>query len=111
MIQNVTTNDFETEVLKAEQPVMAYFTATWCGPCRAVGPMIDKLAEEFEGKVKTVKVDIETAADVAEDYKIRGVPTFVLIVCGKEVKRYVGASLNEAEFRQVFAGFAHSMDH
>lgn len=105
MIQNVTLNDFEAEVRMATEPVMAYFTATWCGPCRIVSPMIDKLAEEYEGKVKIVKVDIEQADKISREYNIRGVPSFLLFVRGELVKRYVGASLTEAEFREILDTF------
>lgn len=110
MIQNVTGEDFQVEVLKAEKPVLAYFTATWCGPCRAISPMIDKLAEEFEGKMKSVKIDIERADEVARIYKIRGVPTFILINKGEEVDRYVGVTMDEAQFRKVLDAFTLAKD-
>ena len=100
MTQNVTSEDFKAEVLEASGPVLVDFSATWCGPCRAIEPMISKLAEEFEGRVKVVKLDIDDAPDVAQEYNIRGVPTLLFIKGGEEFDRVVGASLNEGQLRE-----------
>ena len=101
MIQNVTNSNFEFEVLESDKPSLVYFTATWCGPCRVISPLVDRLADEFKGRVNVVKADIEDAADVAKKYNIRGVPTFVFIKQGAEVDRHIGGNISEETLRQV----------
>ena len=105
MISHVSTSSFSTEVLESKLPVMVCFTATWCGPCGIVSPIIDKLTEEFEGRVKIVNVDIDQAGEAFHKYNIRGIPTFVFFNSGEEVDRHVGASLDEEQFRKLLNGF------
>lgn len=100
MTQNVTDSDFQTEVLNSSEPVLVDFSATWCGPCRVVAPIVDKLAEDYSSKVKVVKLDIDDAPNVTQEYGIRGVPTFVFFKDGEEVDRWVGANRKEADFRE-----------
>ena len=90
----VEVNDlnFEREVLKSETPVLVDFTATWCGPCKVLAPVVDEIAEETVGKVKVVKLDVDVAPGAAKRYGIRGVPTVVAFRGGEQVGRQVGIS-------------------
>jgi thioredoxin 1 len=92
-----TANDlsFEDEVVKSEVPVLVDFTATWCGPCRTIAPFLDQLADEYEGRVKVVKVDIDespaTAQKYAQQHGFRGVPTLFIIKGGEVLDMQTGA--------------------
>jgi len=91
--KNVHTFDeknFDAEVLKADVPVLVDFTATWCGPCKALAPIVEKLADEFEGKVKVGKLDIDEARAIATQYKIRSVPTVMVFRGGQKAGEHVG---------------------
>lgn len=90
-ISYVTTDAFETEVLKSEVPVLVDFTATWCGPCKAVAPALEDLALEYEGEVLIVKVDIDADPKLAENYNVQGVPTFLMMQDGEVKERFSGA--------------------
>ena len=83
-------SNFEATVLKAEQPVLVDFWAAWCGPCRAVAPAVDALAERFDGRVRVGKVDIEAHGEIAARYQVRSIPTLAVFKGGVEVERMVG---------------------
>lgn len=89
----IPVNDlnFESEVLKSEIPVLIDFSATWCQPCRAIAPLVDQLAGEYEGKVKVTAVDIDESPGMAQKYGIRGVPTLIMVKGGQVVGQQVGA--------------------
>lgn len=87
----VTDETFEAEVLNSDIPVFVDFWATWCPPCRMMGPIVDELAEELEGKVKVVKLDIDQARKTAVKYGVVSVPTFNLFIDGDIVANLVGA--------------------
>jgi thioredoxin 1 len=87
--------NFESEVLKSDVPVLVDFTATWCGPCKALAPIIDKVADEFEGKVKVGKVDIDDAAAIATKYGIRSVPTVLVFKNGEKTAQNVGLTTRD----------------
>ena len=89
-VKFVTDRSFETEVLKSELPVLLDFTATWCGPCKALTPIIDQIATEYGGRLKVAKLDIDDSPDVPARFSIRGVPTVILFKNGQEVGRQVG---------------------
>ena len=89
--REVTDAEFEQEVLNADLPVMVDFWAEWCGPCRVVSPIVEELAEEYDGKIKFVKVDTEENFDTAERYGILGLPTLLVFKGGQQVDRITGA--------------------
>jgi len=90
-IANVTDASFEAEVLKSTQPVLIDFWATWCGPCRAIAPVVEQLAGEYEGKVKVVKVNIDENPKTPTTYDVRSIPTLLMFKDGKVVGQIVGA--------------------
>jgi len=83
---------FEKEVLASEEPVLVDFTATWCGPCKALAPVVEKLAASSGGRFKVGKVDIDDAPETARRYGIRGAPTLVVFKGGKETARHIGVT-------------------
>ncbi len=87
----VTDDDWDAEVLKNDTPVLVDFWAEWCAPCRAMGPYVDKLAEEYTGKLKVVKMNTQDNPEVPAKYGITAIPTFLLIKGGEVVKQMVGS--------------------
>lgn len=85
------TKQFEDEVLKSDKPVLVDFFATWCGPCKMVSPLVEQVGEEMSGEVKVVKVDIDKNNDVASQYGVMSIPTFILFKGGKDVDKQVGS--------------------
>ena len=85
-----TDNNFEEMVLKSEKPVLVDFFADWCGPCRAVAPIIEELAETYKDTVMVGKVDVDAESKVAANYGVMSIPTVILFDKGKEVARQVG---------------------
>ena len=90
-IVNVTDASFENDVLKSTQPVLIDFWATWCGPCRAIAPVVEQLAGEYAGKVKVVKVNIDENPKTPTQYDVRSIPTLLMFKDGKVVGQIVGA--------------------
>lgn len=89
-IQPISAQDFNKEVLEEEKPVLVDFYAEWCGPCKIAGPILDKLADEFNQKVKIVKLDVDQEADLAQKYQVMSIPTVLVFKNGKEIERKVG---------------------
>jgi thioredoxin 1 len=87
----VTTDNFEQDVLKSSVPVLVDFWATWCGPCKIIAPHIDALAEEYAGKVKVRKVDVEEEPEIAQRYAVTSIPTLMFFKEGKLVDQMIGA--------------------
>lgn len=88
-VLHVTKDIFEKEVLKSDVPVLVDFWATWCGPCRALGPILDEVSEEVSS-VKIVKVNVDEESDLAGDFRIMSIPTMILFKDGKPVEKSVG---------------------
>ncbi len=84
-------NNFKTEVLDSSVPVLVDFWATWCGPCRAVAPIVEQLATDFDGRAKVAKLDVDTARSVAQQYNITSIPTIIVFKGGQAVDQVMGA--------------------
>lgn len=95
-IQDVNQQNFDNEVLKSEKPVLVDFWAAWCGPCRMVAPVIDQLAEEYEGKLKVAKVNVDENPELAGRYDILSIPSVFLFNNGKKVDGIIGARPKQA---------------
>ncbi len=89
-IHQYSDESFATEVLASDQPVLVDFYADWCGPCRAVGPVIEKLAEQFDGEVTVGKLDIDANPETTRTYNVSSIPTVLLFKDGQVVKTLVG---------------------
>ncbi len=87
----ITDAEFETEVLKAEQPVLVYFWASWCGPCRLVSPSVDWAANTYSDRLKVVKMEVDPNPDTVKKYQIEGVPALLLFKNGEVTQSHEGA--------------------
>ena len=87
----ITRENFENEVMKSNIPVLIDFWAPWCGPCQMMGPIIEQLAEEYEGKAKVGKVNVDEDGELSQAFGVMSIPTIVLVKDGKVVKQAVGA--------------------
>ena len=90
-VKNLTDASFEAEVLKSSEPVLVDFWATWCGPCRAVAPVVEALAKDYAGKVKVGKMDVDSNPQIATKYGVMSIPTLLMFKDGKVVQQIVGA--------------------
>ena len=90
-IVEVNGNNFSEEVLQSEVPVLVDFWATWCGPCRQVAPVLEELAEEFDGKVRVAKLNVDESQQVAMEFQVSSIPTFILFKNGEVADRLMGA--------------------
>ena len=91
----ITTDNFESEVLESDVPVVVDFWAEWCMPCKMIAPVLEELADEYDGKVKVGKLNVDEQADLAAQYNIIRIPTLLLFTDGEVAERYVGAAPRE----------------
>jgi thioredoxin 1 len=90
-VVQLSDDSFESEVLKSDVPVLVDFWASWCAPCKAISPVVDSLADEFEGKVKVGKLNVDENPATPGQYGVRGIPTLILFKDGNVVDQVVGA--------------------
>jgi thioredoxin 1 len=91
----ITVSNFENEVLKSDKPVLVDFWAPWCGPCKMIGPTIEKIAEEYSDKLKVGKCNVDENQDLVTDYGVQSIPTLILFKDGKEISKTMGAAPKE----------------
>lgn len=96
MAYQFTEENFEAEVLKAELPVLVDFYADWCGPCKMMAPVLEKLAEEYEGRLKIGKCNVDDNMDLAEKYRVSSIPNMKLFRNGEVVTEFIGAMSESA---------------
>jgi thioredoxin 1 len=97
----LTVKNFSEEVLKSPLPVLVDFWAEWCGPCKMIAPVLDELADEFEGKVKIGKLDIDHEQSVAVEYRVSGIPTFLMFKGGQVVSQQVGIAGGKPKLKSL----------
>ncbi|MEI7949802.1 MAG: thioredoxin TrxA [Gammaproteobacteria bacterium] len=90
-LSHTTDDSFEQDVLKASGPVLVDFWATWCGPCKMIAPVLDELAEEYAGKLKICKMDVDANPATAPKFNVKGIPTLILFKNGEVAGKKVGA--------------------
>ena len=90
MVNEIKDQDFDQEVLKSSLPVLVDFWAPWCGPCRQIAPVVDKLSEEYKGKLKFCKVNVDENHDTASKYHVMSIPTLIFFKNGQLVEQTVG---------------------
>ncbi len=100
MAKQITDSNFN-EVLAEGKPVVIDFWATWCGPCRMVGPIIDELATEYEGRVIIGKVDVDANTDLPSQFGVRNIPTIIFLKDGQLVNKMVGAQSKDAFKKEI----------
>ena len=99
-VKEFTDQNFEAEVLKSDVPVLVDFWAEWCGPCRMLAPTIEKLAKDYQGRVKVGKVDTDSNRDISMKYGISAIPTVILFKNGQVAQKFVGLR-KEPEFKEA----------
>lgn len=99
-MEKITTENFES-LKNGAQPLVVDFWATWCGPCRAIAPIVEELANEYEGKIVVGKCDVEENDDIAMEFGIRNIPTILFIKNGEVVDKFVGAT-TKAKLQEKF---------
>ena len=96
-LHQVSDASFDQDILKSDKPVLVDFWAPWCGPCRSVAPIVEELANQYAGKVKVAKINVDESSDVAMKYEVTSIPTFILFKNGRVADRMLGA-LPRGEF-------------
>lgn len=100
-VKDVTDRSFESDVLQSDVPVLVDFWATWCAPCRMLTPIVESVAEEFSGKAKFVKLNVDDNAETAGRYSIRGIPTLLLFKNGELKDQLVGVTSKDNIVRMI----------
>jgi thioredoxin 1 len=88
----ISTTDFEAQVLQSDVPVLVDFWAAWCGPCRAIAPSVEQIAQEYAGKAKVYKVDVDAEGSLATQFNVMSIPALLVFKGGKVVDQMVGAA-------------------
>ena len=96
MVTHIDASNFEAEVLKSAVPVVVDFWAQWCPPCQFLGPVFEKVAKEFEGRVKFCKLDVDRAPAIAQQFGVSAIPTLIIFKSGQEAGRQMGALPEDA---------------
>ena len=96
----LTKDNFDAEVINSNIPVLVDFWATWCGPCRMIAPVIESIAEKFDGRIKVGKVNVDEEPEISLEYNIASIPTVMIFKNGEEVSKSIGYS-DEAEIEQL----------
>ena len=105
-VSHISDADFEREVLKSETPVLIDFWAPWCGPCRAIAPLVDEVANEYAGRLKVVKINVDDNPQTPSRYGVRGIPNLLIIKGGQVKDQIVGAVPKGHLVRAVDAALA-----
>jgi thioredoxin 1 len=100
-VSEVTDQNFDKNVLESDQPVLVDFWAEWCHPCKMLAPTVEKVAEEYNGKAKVVKLNVDDSNQVAQRYGIKGIPTLILFKGGSEADRVVGVTSKDNIARMI----------
>jgi thioredoxin 1 len=102
-VVTITRENFEQEVIKSDTPVLVDFWASWCGPCMAIGPIIDEIANDYDGKLKVGKLNVDEQGELAKKYRVMSIPTIMIFKNGEVAERVVGARA-----KSEFAGLIDS---
>jgi thioredoxin 1 len=104
-VKHIAQGEFENEVTRSTNAIVADFYATWCGPCRTLSPMLDRLAEPLAGKIKFVKINVDESPGIAQNFSVQGIPTLIFFKDGKVADRITGLP-PEAELKAKLEAFA-----
>lgn len=96
MVQHINLSDFEKEVVGSKIPVIIDFYADWCMPCKMMAPVFEKLSQEYKGKLKFVKVNVDENQDLSSNFEVQGIPALIITKKGKEIDRIVGFAPEQA---------------
>lgn len=107
----VNDGNFEAEVIAADRPVLVEFGATWCGPCKALAPIVDKIADDNVGRLKVVKIDTDDAPGVVRRYGVRSAPTVMVFRGGQKTAQHVGLTTASKLYALLGAGFSGGAAH
>ena len=101
MVLNITKENYDSEVINSDLPVIIDFYADWCGPCKMMSPVIDEIAEKYNGKVKVGKVDVDKESELASKFGVMSIPTIVIIKNGEVSKTFVGVQSKENIVKEI----------